>query len=71
MSWHRIVKIPAVENIYFHYTIEAYENLGLITTLKKENGSLILECSTPLNGAVYFDGIISRLIENINGDSDV
>ncbi len=68
--WHRLVKIPAKKNIFFHYTVEAYENLGIVSTLKKEGAFLILECSAPLNGSVYFDKVISNLLKEIGKTDD-
>jgi hypothetical protein len=65
LSWHRLIKIPKRKNIFFHYTVEAYENLGLLSTLKKEGDFLILECSAPLNGSVFFDKVISSLLKEI------
>jgi len=70
LSWHRLIKIPKRKNIFFHYTVEAYENLGIISTIKKDGDFLILECSTPLSGAVYFDKVISGLIKDMNKEED-
>jgi hypothetical protein len=70
LSWHRLIKIPKRKNVFFHYTVEAYENLGLLTTLKKEGAYLILECSAPLKGSVYFDKIITALLKEIGKDND-
>jgi hypothetical protein len=70
VSWHRLIKIPAKKNFFFHFTVEAYENLGIISTLKKEGEYLILECSTPLSGSVYFDRVISGLIKDINREEN-
>ena len=70
MSWHRLVKIPKKKNVFFHYTIEAYENLGLVSTLKKEGDHLILECFTPLSSSVFFDKVISSILKEIGNDDD-
>jgi len=68
MSWHRIVKIPAKKNIFFHFTIESYDNMGLVSTLAKENGDLILECSTPMSNAKFFDPLIDKILKEVMSD---
>ena len=65
MSWHRIIKLPKKENFFFHFTIESYDNMGLITTLAKKEQNLTLECSTPLNNAKFFDKIIDQILGEI------
>ncbi len=68
MSWHRIVKIPAKKNIFFHFTIESYDNMGLVSTLAKEQDDLILECSTPISNAKFFDPLIDRILKEVMSD---
>ena len=64
MSWHRLVKIKAKQNFFIHYTIEAYDNIGLVSTLKKEkDGYLIIDFSTPLSSAVEFNKVINKILE--------
>ena len=53
------------ENFFFHFTIESYENLGLISTMKKEDGFLILDCFTTLESAADFDRVINNVLEEI------
>lgn len=66
MSWHRIVKIPAKKNMFFHFTIESYDNMGLVSTLSKEGRDLILECSTPMSNSMFFDRLIQKLLEEMS-----
>jgi hypothetical protein len=68
MSWHRIVRIPAKKNIFFHFTVESYDNMGLVSTLAKENGDLILECSTPLSNSRFFDVLIDRILKEVGSE---
>ncbi len=64
MSWHRLVKIKAKNNFFIHYTIEAYDNIGLVSTLKKEeDGYLILDFSTPMSSSFEFNTIINCVIK--------
>ena len=65
MAWHRIIKMKPKENFFFHFTIESYENLGLISTMKKEDGFLILDCFTTLESAADFDRVINNVLEEI------
>ena len=53
------------ENFFFHFTIESYENLGLISTLSKENGFLILDCFTTMESAADFDRVIENVLKEI------
>jgi hypothetical protein len=68
MSWHRIVRIPAKKNIFFHFTIESYDNMGLVSTLAKENDDLILECSTPMSNARFYDVLIDKILKEVLSD---
>ena len=68
MSWHRIVRIPAKKNIFFHFIIESHDNMGLVSTLAKENGDLILECSTPLSNARFYDALITKILKEVESD---
>lgn len=65
MAWHRIIKMKPKENFFFHFTIESYENLGLISTLAKENGYLILDCFTTMEGAADFDRVIENVLQEM------
>ena len=65
MAWHRIIKMKPKENFFFHFTIESYENLGLISRMKKEDGFLILDCFTTLESAADFDRVINNVLEEI------
>ncbi|MGI6394924.1 MAG: hypothetical protein ACOX2F_09425 [bacterium] len=68
MSWHRIIKIPAGKNFFFHYTVESYDNIGIVSTLSKERENLVLECSTPLSSAVFFDQLIDKILKEIKNE---
>lgn len=65
MCWHRLIKIDAKQNFYFHFTVESHENLGLISTLRKENGFLWLDCFTPMSSAACFDSVIESILKEI------
>ena len=65
MAWHRIIKMKPKENFFFHFTIESYENLGLISTLAKENGYLILDCFTTMESASDFDRVINNVLKEM------
>lgn len=68
MSWHRLIKLPAKKNIFFHYTIESYDNMGLVSTLEKDGEYLILECSTPLSNARFFDRLLDKIYAEVMSD---
>jgi len=68
MSWHRMIRIPAEKNFFFHFSVESYDNMGIISTLAKENGTLILECSTPMSNAKFFDPLIDKLLKEVSDD---
>jgi len=69
MSWHRIIKLNRKKNFQFHFTIESYDNMGLVTTLSKEGSDLILECTTPLSNAKFYDKVIDNILNEIrSGD---
>jgi len=65
VSWHRIIRLNRKKNFFFHFTIESYDNMGLVTTLKKDENDLILECSTPLSNAKFFDRVIDGILREI------
>ncbi|MBO4699066.1 DUF4911 domain-containing protein [bacterium] len=65
MAWHRIIKMRPKENFFFHFTIESCENLGLVSTMKKEDGFLILDCFTTMESAADFDRVINNILEEI------
>lgn len=65
MSWHRIIKLNRKKNFYFHFTIESYDNMGLVTTLKKEGNDLILECTTPLSNAKFYNRVIDNILHEL------
>ena len=65
MAWHRIIKMKPKENFFFHFTIESYENLGLISTLAKEDGFLILDCFTTMESAAEFDRVINNVLKEM------
>lgn len=65
MAWHRIIKMKPKENFFFHFTIESYENLGLISTLAKEDGYLILDCFTTMESAAEFDRVINSILKEM------
>ncbi|HPS31532.1 MAG TPA: hypothetical protein PLZ43_14855 [bacterium] len=68
MSWHRLIRLPAKKNIFFHYTIESYDNMGLVSTLEKDGEYLILECSTPLSNARFFDRLLDKIYAEVMSD---
>lgn len=68
MSWHRLIKLPAKKNIFFHYTVESYDNMGLVSTLVKEGDFLILECSTPLSNSRFFDKLLDKIYAEVMSD---
>lgn len=68
MSWHRLIRLPAKKNIFFHYTIESYDNMGLVSTLAKDGEYLILECSTPLSNARFFDRLLDKIYAEVMSD---
>ncbi|MFO7736444.1 MAG: hypothetical protein R6W70_09570 [bacterium] len=63
MSWHRLVTVPKKHNIYIHYTLEAHDNVGLVSTLAKKGDFIILDFSTPLSSALHYDKIIEKVIK--------
>jgi hypothetical protein len=65
MSWQRIIRLNKKKNFYFHFTIESYDNMGLVTTLKKDGQDLILECSTPLSNSKFYDKVIENILREI------
>jgi len=65
VSWHRIIKLNRKKNFYFHFTIESYDNMGLVTTLKKEGNDLILECTTPLSNAKFYNRVIDNILHEL------
>ena len=65
MSWHRIIRLNRKKNFYFHFTIESYDNMGLVTTLKKDKNDLILECTTPLSNAKFYNRVIEGILSEI------
>ncbi len=65
MSWHRIIRLDRKKNFYFHFTIESYDNMGLVTTLRKDGSDLILECSTPLSNGKFYDRVIDNILREI------
>ena len=70
MAWHRVIKMTAKDNFYFHFTIESHENLGLISTLAKENGYLILDCFTTMESAAEFDRVINNILKEMKGRNE-
>ena len=58
MAWHRVIKMTPKDNFYFHFTIESYENIGLVSTLEKKDGFLLLDCFTTMESASDFDRVI-------------
>lgn len=70
MAWHRIIKMKPKENFFFHFTIESYENLGLISTLAKENGYLILDCFTTMESASDFDRVINNILKEMKARNE-
>ncbi|MBR6244427.1 DUF4911 domain-containing protein [bacterium] len=65
MAWHRVIKIDAKQNFYFHFTIESHENLGLISTLEKKDGVLTLDCFTTMESSRDFDRVIESVLKEI------
>ena len=70
MAWHRIIKMKPKENFFFHFTIESYENLGLISTMKKEDGFLILDCFTTMESAGDFDRVIENVLKEMKKSNE-
>ena len=66
MSWHRIIRLEKKNNVYFHFIIESYDNMGLVTTLKKDKNYLILECTTSISNLKFYDKVIEEVIREIN-----
>lgn len=67
MSWHRLVRIHRSKNVLVHYTLEGYDNAGLTSTLRKEGDYLVLDFSTPLSSAFYYDRVISEVLSEVAG----
>ena len=65
MAWHRIIKMTPKDNFYFHFTIESHENLGLISTIEKKDGFLILDCFTTIESSSDFDRVIESVLREI------
>ncbi len=65
MAWHRVIKMTAKDNFYFHFTIESHENLGLISTIEKKDGVLTLDCFTTMESSRYFDRVIESVLREI------
>lgn len=65
MAWHRVIKMTAKDNFYFHFTIESHENLGLISTLEKKDGILTLDCFTTMESSRDFDRVIESVLKEI------
>lgn len=65
MSWHRLIKMPAKKNVFFHFTVESYDNMGLVSTLSRDGDFLTIECSTPLSNARFFDRLIDKILEEV------
>ena len=65
MAWHRIIKMTPKDNFYFHFTIESHDNLGLISTIEKKDGFLILDCFTTIESSSDFDRVIESVLREI------
>ncbi len=65
MTWHRLVEIPRRENVVFHYLIESHENAGISSTLGKSGDSLVIQCTTTLSAAPYFDRVIEAVLADM------
>ena len=65
MAWHRVIKMTPKDNFYFHFTIESYENIGLVSTLEKKEGFLLLDCFTTMESAGDFDRVIESVLKEI------
>lgn len=65
MAWHRLIRMPSKDNFFFHFTVESYENLGLISTLAKEGKDLILDCFTTMECANEYDNVLESLLKDI------
>ena len=65
MAWHREIKMTPKDNFYFHFTIESHENLGLISTIEKKDGFLILDCFTTMESSRDFDRVIESVLREI------
>ncbi len=66
MSWHRLVKIHKSRNVLIHYTLEGYDNLGVVSTLKKEGDYLILDFWTTNSLAAKYDKVIEAVLSEHN-----
>lgn len=62
MTWHRTVTIPRSCNLFIHYTLEAYDNAGLVSTIRKNGDEITLDFSTPLSSSVHYDTIVEAVI---------
>ncbi len=71
MSWHRLVKIHKSKNIFIHFTLDGYDNAGLVSTLRKEGDYLILDFSTPLSQSSFFDKIIDSVLNEYGREEDL
>ena len=65
MTWHRLVQIPRRENVVFHYLVESHENAGLSSTIGREGDRLLIQCTTTLSAASYFDRAIDRILDEM------
>lgn len=66
MSWHRLVKIHKSLNVLIHYTLEGYDNLGIVSTLKKDGEYLTLDFWTTNSLAAKYDKIIEAVLAEHN-----
>ncbi len=65
MTWHRLVHIPRRENVVFHYLVESHENAGISSTIGREGEALVIQCTTTLSAAPFFDRVIDRILEEM------
>ncbi len=65
MTWHRLVQIPRRENVVFHYLVESHENAGISSTIGRDNDRLVIQCTTTLSAAPYFDRVIDCILEQM------
>ncbi len=65
MTWHRLVHIPRKENVVFHYLVESHENAGISSTIGREGDILVIQCTTTVSAAPFFDRLIDRILEDM------